>query len=1089
MSTMLPGCTASKDIAGRQGEERRTNRLVAGCWLAGLAAAWVLGWMVARGSGPTVGSEYGVPPYHEDATLYGVHFVDAEEGWAVGDSGVIWHTVDGGSHWERQKSGTRASLRGVHFITPYTGWAVGRRDELGLGPIGIVLHTRDGGWHWEELNWNQLPPLHGVRFFDERHGVAWGDGSAAYPTGVFQTEDGGRTWHPATGVQVPLCRGAAFRPDMPIGVFGGLGGRWARWDGVSGNCQRGETDSAAVRNWYAVACDGQPSDQATWYMAGDGGAIRCSTDNGKSWQSVTPELPQGALAVCDFRVCVAFGKHVWVAGRTGRLVLHSSDRGQHWEQQRLELPLAIHGAYFLTDQIGWLVGELGVIHTTTDGGTTWKVQRVGGTRAASLCIHARAEQLPLEHVTVWGGAEGYRCAALILTSADERSIGWPEQAQEDRWGQAWRDCGGTALQRDWAFPLPLYAQNLSPRQLLAFWDRHQGASAAEHLLRRLVFAIRQWRPEILLSDPLDAQGPAEDRLTLQAVQEAFRCAADPETFPEQLKILGLEPWRVRKLFALTPAGVDRATLPDGKAIQPWGMLDAKEFHPFLADAPVDLAAEPIRLLKRQPWERRGWVLIAYRQGHAIAPADKVTSVQMLPDIWHDLEMTPGGAARRLLPHRTNDAETLSNRRQLAAIRRQLEQLCAQPLPATGEPEVWLTTCQRWLRQLPELEVARQAILLAERCQQNGRWQQAQLLFRWVAEQCPGHPASVAAWRWLLRHEAASELRQRLWPNTPIKVATANELTDPKQLPPVGRSDALIHEPLNWETHLPTLRLQRHLQEEVRWLAWGPLQAEDPTVRLSLLAIRRQLGRTDQAVRLARRWVPSGKEQAAKFAGIDAARALLATEVWLVEPQRFSAPPLPIYQAHRTDSRPLLDGQLEDACWKNASVATLQSATGHIATDSHEWLTCARFSWDEQYLYIAVRCGHPTGQQQAPLQRRPRDADLRGQDRVEILLDMDRDGQTYFRFCLDHRGAPAEDCAGDRSWNPRYFVAHTAAEQAWTAEWAIPWKELGLSQPPSSRLWAVQCLRIIPSRGVLSLSTPPGIDAITFPSALLRYVPE
>ena len=66
------------------------------------------------------------PVPFDDAGIHAVQFIDQSEGWAVGDDGVIWHSIDGGKTWERQKTGTRASLRGVHFQTPYTGWAVGR---------------------------------------------------------------------------------------------------------------------------------------------------------------------------------------------------------------------------------------------------------------------------------------------------------------------------------------------------------------------------------------------------------------------------------------------------------------------------------------------------------------------------------------------------------------------------------------------------------------------------------------------------------------------------------------------------------------------------------------------------------------------------------------------------------------------------------------------------------------------------------------------------------------------------------------------------------------------------------------------------
>src|SRR5262245_7498918 len=81
--------------------------------------------------------------YFEDAALRAIQFSDANEGWAVGDEGAIWHTIDGGRNWERQPSGIRASLRSVHFLTPFTGWVVGR-DELPQGSAGVILVTRDG---------------------------------------------------------------------------------------------------------------------------------------------------------------------------------------------------------------------------------------------------------------------------------------------------------------------------------------------------------------------------------------------------------------------------------------------------------------------------------------------------------------------------------------------------------------------------------------------------------------------------------------------------------------------------------------------------------------------------------------------------------------------------------------------------------------------------------------------------------------------------------------------------------------------------------------------------------------------------------
>src|SRR4051794_10271681 len=139
----------------------------------------------------------------EDAALHAVQFVDANEGWAAGDEGAVWHTIDGGRNWERQPTGVRASLRSLYFFNPYTGWAAGR-EELpnGGGSVGVLLFTQDGGLRWRRVLTNALPGLNVVRFVDATVGYLAGDGSDQYPSGVFTTADGGRSWQPVPG---PRC--------------------------------------------------------------------------------------------------------------------------------------------------------------------------------------------------------------------------------------------------------------------------------------------------------------------------------------------------------------------------------------------------------------------------------------------------------------------------------------------------------------------------------------------------------------------------------------------------------------------------------------------------------------------------------------------------------------------------------------------------------------------------------------------------------------------------------------------------------------------------------------------------------------------
>ncbi len=88
--------------------------------------------------------------WHKGATgterlLYSVSMADSKTGWAVGQSGTILRTVDGGKTWEVQpnvKADEGSHLFGVHAIDESTAWVVGE--------WGTRLVTRDGGARWED---------------------------------------------------------------------------------------------------------------------------------------------------------------------------------------------------------------------------------------------------------------------------------------------------------------------------------------------------------------------------------------------------------------------------------------------------------------------------------------------------------------------------------------------------------------------------------------------------------------------------------------------------------------------------------------------------------------------------------------------------------------------------------------------------------------------------------------------------------------------------------------------------------------------------------------------------------------------------
>ena len=57
--------------------------------------------------------------------LNDVYFIDNLTGWAVGDSGTVIKTTNGGQAWTVQTSGTTHNLTDVNFIDAMNGYAVG----------------------------------------------------------------------------------------------------------------------------------------------------------------------------------------------------------------------------------------------------------------------------------------------------------------------------------------------------------------------------------------------------------------------------------------------------------------------------------------------------------------------------------------------------------------------------------------------------------------------------------------------------------------------------------------------------------------------------------------------------------------------------------------------------------------------------------------------------------------------------------------------------------------------------------------------------------------------------------------------------
>jgi photosystem II stability/assembly factor-like uncharacterized protein len=1010
----------------------------------------------------------------DDAPLRAVQFVDAKEGWAAGDDGVVWHTIDGGAEWERQSTGVRASLRSIHFLNAYVGWIAGREELPGGRSDGVLLFTDDGGARWQRVLTGSMPGLNFVRFVDETTGYLAGDGSDQYPSGAFVTRDGGKSWNPVPGPRCPSWLTGAIGDNGAV-----LAGAWSRLAVLKPDrISPADVDAVAGRGLRGACFQGKRG-----VVVGQGGVILLNggaSVNDWSYAENTG-LSLEVRQCWDFHAVHGAGGHFWAVGRPGSAVLHSRDNGDSWQIQYTRQPLPLNGVFFLTERNGWAVGEFGVILATSDGGKNWKVQRRGGERAAVLFIHSRAAGLPLDTVALLGGQEGYLTTGVRVIAPDSGSAAPARCAEGDRLAAAWRQAGGASSEMLWQFPLPAHAVRVGRDGMLRGWDQLHGGKAADSLLRQMVLALRIWQPEVVITDCPDvvASGFGCDGVTSEAVREAFRRASDPKAFPEHANFLGLEPWQPKKVYARWEGRADAEVKIDLTAVR--GPLRATLQE--VASAPARLLAQGLVQL---PTTRN----FRYLGG--------VTGTQNDTELMQGINLMPGGVARRPLVDRGEPSAEEAD-----AIRRRtlLRALADTPPTGLNAPERLLGQMGTMLNDMPDDMAARAAFAVASQFARNGQWGLAGEAFMLMIERYPAHPLTAEAYCWLIRHHASSEAKHRQELGHFVAVSEREHGQVGVGNQPVGQTDPLVKTapkadmPKIEERQKSEVLVNRvearqwfsgPLELEKKLATFGPLFANDPSTQFCVQAARRQLG----DVARAKDWYARFAQQQPDGPWRDAARA----EMWLLS--RAGPAPKPVAVCPYTETKPFLDGKLDDECWRNAPVQRLWAAAGdsrkapppedrNLEADTFQkyptptetqallkdYPTEVRMAHDQEYLYVAVRCFHPPDKQVPLMKTRTRDADLRAFDRVSIMLDLDRDYSTYFHLQIDQRGCVAEDCWGDRTWDPRWFVAVQHEPTVWVAEAAIPLAALTGDTAVTGKAWAFNAVRVLPGRGVQAWSLP------------------
>jgi photosystem II stability/assembly factor-like uncharacterized protein len=96
-------------------------------------------------------------------TWFSVFLTETGKAWAVGKNGMIVHSGDWGHTWEAQASNTTQLLSEVYFINDNEGWIAGGLTE------NVVLHTTNGGKSGIGTGIEDPEEVPGTAFFMEQN--------------------------------------------------------------------------------------------------------------------------------------------------------------------------------------------------------------------------------------------------------------------------------------------------------------------------------------------------------------------------------------------------------------------------------------------------------------------------------------------------------------------------------------------------------------------------------------------------------------------------------------------------------------------------------------------------------------------------------------------------------------------------------------------------------------------------------------------------------------------------------------------------------------------------------------------------------
>jgi photosystem II stability/assembly factor-like uncharacterized protein len=1046
----------------------------------------------------------------DDAQLNDVQLVLSKHAFAAGEHGAIWKSEDGGRSWNRLDCGMDVSLKSICFLTDQVGWVVGGdTNPYSQQDGGVLFATQDGGHTWKRPGRAPLPVLNHVKFFDLDEGIVVGQPTPVSPSGIFKTTDGGKTWHGVQGETAHAWKAMSFL-EPQRGVVAGVNGRVS----LMGADQLYESRLPArgLRSIKAISL----SHEGAGWLAGDGGLVLKSSNDGIAWESPPTPLPEELRETMDFRAIEARGEKLWLAGSPGSVIWHSPDGGRKWLKQLTGQTSPISALRFSNDQHGIAVGAFGLIIRTENGGKTWQAVQGDGRRAAFLALHARVGQACAPLIARLSGESGYRSAVWIAERNDLGPLSISTDG-ESRLQSAVQKCGGHASDIHWQLPITIPGVEYSSEKLTAEWQKQTEGRLPQTMIGGIVRQIRTWRPNIVFVDQ-PSPDDAASQILFAAIQTAVAQAADKDQYAEQAEFAGLNSWNVDRIYMKLAPGANG----DAQIV-----LD--EFLPYLKSSTRIISTSSVTLLRfhRVPVsDTADAPRIAYRLLEADQDRDDTSTEARSGkrsgtngrDFFGGLSIEPGSDARRSFG--TLDESSFERVEKLLHKQRNFTAYSQKSLDDPRISGQMLGQLRNVVEGMEPQQGAGLLCNLADEYRKRSQFEMVESTYLELIHLYPKEPMSLDAMRWLIQFWCSGEMTWQRLKNarSQVSLSQTNPVRTARYVQQGDSSTLLTEEGTNAELgERPRAEVTTAARagSPTRFTATLDVEEDQPPGKKKGQSARLKLTQTsDSRSSAANEWqtraisvakqleaaapgmfrTPEiqfplavlrrtrGSENAAtsiiRKIAVDAVdvdtKRLVERDLWASFPTIEEPQALAI--CRRVTQRPHLDGSLSEPCWQIANELRLTEAAaladGSRAANNSPGTT-SMFAYDDEFLYVAFNLPRSakTPRENPQHAGRKHDADLSRNDRISIYLDIDRDYATWYEFQIDQRGWTAESCWEDRRWNPQWYVAADGDQTDWRVEAAISWSDLTPIPPKSGTIYALSILRTIPAVGLESWTHP------------------